>query len=137
MDAISSVAWRHEASALAAVTGLNLPVALQCVGGRHEVLLRVLHRFAERYRSGEPQLLQGDLPDGARAISAACHSLRGACASVGALGLAVAAQRLESELSVVGKLDDAAADRCRRLQSELQAFVARLLTALAQEDTRH
>ncbi|MBG6082198.1 PAS domain S-box-containing protein [Rubrivivax gelatinosus] len=61
---------------LAAVEGLDIQAALRNVGGRAAVLGRVLEQFVLRYQDGAGEL---DLR--------AAHSLRGACAIVGAAAL--------------------------------------------------
>lgn len=115
--------------ALAAVDGLDLPAALQLFGGNLPMLERILQRFADRYRGGDPGL-RGDMPPAdASMLRSACHSLRGACAMIGASLLSSALRELELAAEAGG---DAAwlADQGRRLDTELQALVADIEDAL-------
>ncbi len=70
---------------LAAVEGLNVARALVNVGGQAGVLRRVLDRFVQAYAEGAGTL------DRERA-----HSLRGACAAIGAVDLQAALQAYEA-----------------------------------------
>jgi CheY-like chemotaxis protein len=72
---------------LAAIDGLDLSDALQHVGGNEALLVRVLTGFVEAYPQGDPGLQAAVTAGGAIDAAAACHSLRGACAAIGANGL--------------------------------------------------
>jgi len=75
---------------LADLPGLDVAAALRVVNGDAAVLERVLHRFSVTYAAGCPELAAvGSAAERARA-AARCHSLRGACATVGACSLAEA-----------------------------------------------
>ena len=69
---------------LAAIDGLDSGAALRHVGGKLALLSRVLTGFVDAYPQGEPALQAAAAARDALALAAACHSLRGACASVGA-----------------------------------------------------
>jgi CheY-like chemotaxis protein len=70
---------------LAVVEGLDMDQAMRSVGGKLPLLLRVLDQFVQKYQHGV-----GELDD------QIAHSLRGACATVGATHLQAALVRYES-----------------------------------------
>ncbi|WP_374562988.1 PAS domain-containing protein [Ideonella sp.] len=82
---------------LASVPALNLPQALDNLGGSPVALERVLASFVKAYRHGVPGLLGEPAPD-AEPWRALCHSLRGACSAIGAEALARQTQALEQQL---------------------------------------
>lgn len=86
---------------LQSVEGLDIEHGLRHVGGRHQLLLRVLRSFTQTYPEGLPALLQTPTPELWASWRASCHSLRGACATVGALPLGLALQNLEPALDEV------------------------------------
>ncbi len=119
------------ADRLAAVPGLDVARGLRNLGGSTAALERVLKRFVATYREGEPALESA--PDAAQrpAWRSACHSLRGACATVGAEALQAQAHALEQALDE-GCSDEAfLAAQGRALQTALGALIASLGTALA------
>ena len=73
---------------LAAIEGLDITVAMRHMGDNLPGLAQVLRQFAATYQAGMPQLLvAADAQDPAAQAHArrqASHSLRGACASIGA-----------------------------------------------------
>ncbi|WP_395703541.1 PAS domain-containing protein [Aquabacterium sp.] len=83
---------------LAEVAGFDLVRALRNVGGQVHTLERVLQSFVKRYRSGEPAMLQLADPAQREAARNATHSLRGACATIGAHELHQGLQALEQTL---------------------------------------
>ena len=101
---------------LAQVPGLATEQALAGMNGHPSVLQRVLQQFCRHYADGEPLLLQP--PDGPETLArwhGACHALRGACAAVGAHGLAQQLMGLEQRLA-------AAADGPVALPLDVQAL---------------
>jgi PAS domain S-box-containing protein len=105
---------------LSVIVGLDTAGALRRLGGRHSIYLPVLQRFAALYG---PQatlwgdtLLQGGDP---AALARAMHSLRGACAAVGADDLAAQAQALE-DACAAGAADNVG------LQADLAEHAARI-----------
>ena len=115
---------------LALVPGFDLAAALHNVGDRLPLLVRVLNRFVATYRHGEPALTRVDATDPVMVWAAACHSLRGACATAGASLLPPLLQTFESELqhgADVGVL----AERALQVQSQLLSLVAALEHELA------
>ena len=105
-------------SRLAAVPGFDLAQALSHVGGQAEVLARVLARFVTAYAHGEPALVD----PAARARWPACaHSLRGACAAVGARGPLSALDAFERDLAdgVDGPVVAASAQRVHQALLDL------------------
>ena len=83
---------------LAAVAGLNVERALVLVGGRHGLLERVLRRFAQTMRGGIHALSPQVQADRLHVLAESCHSLRGACATIGASRLAADTAALEEAL---------------------------------------
>ncbi len=83
---------------LAEVAGFDVVRALRNVGGQPPTLERVLRSFVRRYRHGEPAMLQLALGTEREAARDAAHSLRGACATVGAQPLHQGLQALEQAL---------------------------------------
>jgi len=119
---------------LAAVPGLEAERALRHVGGQPAVLQKVLARFVDTYGGGAPAL--GWVEDGpARAQArAASHSLRGACAAIGATALAQAMADFEARLAEDAPPRDEVAELAiagRRLHDELRALTTALHAALA------
>ncbi|MGM9487424.1 response regulator [Ideonella sp. YS5] len=100
---------------LAAVEGLDVGRALQLLGGEPRLLRRVLECFVETY-GGPPVGLS----------RARAHSLRGACASVGAVGLELALHAFERAVAD-GEQATAQADA---IESELRSLTARLQAEL-------
>ena len=125
----------HEASPqpllmrLAAVEGFDLGVALRNVGGSELALERVLRTFIRRYRAGDADLCQAEAPDTLARWRASCHSLRGACATVGAASLPRGFGAFEESLrsgADVAQLAPAA----QSLNDELMRVVTALAAAL-------
>ncbi len=117
---------------LASVPGLDVASALKHVGGKEEVLRRVLGRFVNTYRAGEATMLQihGQAVASAAQLRSACHSLRGACAAIGAGSLLQQIDgfeaRLDSGAAVKSLVNDGHA-----LSEALQALTAALTSVLA------
>jgi CheY-like chemotaxis protein len=114
---------------LAGIDGFDVAVGLRNMGDQPATLQRVLHRFAETYAEGDLALLAAAVRADGVALLAACHSLRGACASVGAGDLLRQVQALEQAQG-----QDAAADTvvglARGLHADLRQTVARLRAEL-------
>jgi two-component system sensor histidine kinase/response regulator len=83
---------------LAAVEPLNLPLALQGVKGRWPLLQRALATFASTYERGAPALLERVQDGDWDACQEVCHSLRGACGTIGAQGLCRQIEAVEAAL---------------------------------------
>jgi HPt (histidine-containing phosphotransfer) domain-containing protein len=66
-----------------AVPGFDLGATLQQLGGRRDILLRTLERFARLYANGVEALRAPVGPDPRAAWREASHTLRGACAQTG------------------------------------------------------
>ena len=116
---------------LARIPGFDSARALANLGGQLPVLVRILQRFAETYHAGLPELLDTAAGESARVAAwrAACHSVRGALATIGAVALEQQASALEAAL----KATDAhasAQDAARQLHEGVLAFVARLQAEL-------
>ena len=115
---------------LAAIGGYDVASGLRNVGGQMAVLARVLRRFVETYRDGEPALRAPAAPDTAPRWLAACHPLRSACGAVGATQLVLAVQAFEQALAASPDAL-ALATQARRLDDDLAALARRLQTELA------
>ncbi len=114
---------------LAAVDGFDLGVALRNVGGSELALERVLRTFIRRYQDGDPALRQTDAPDTLARWRASCHSLRGACSTIGAASLPRSFGTFEESLrsgADVAQLAHAA----KTLNDELMRVVNALAAAL-------
>jgi signal transduction histidine kinase/DNA-binding response OmpR family regulator/HAMP domain-containing protein len=72
---------------LSRVEGLDLASALRHVGGQLPLLERLLRVFVANYGAGEPAFLLPAAEDSVARWRSASHSLRGACAAVGAMTL--------------------------------------------------
>ncbi|MET0283778.1 MAG: PAS domain-containing protein [Polyangiales bacterium] len=69
---------------LQAVAGLDYASTLERWGGLDAVTTRVLDSFAKLYEHGVPQLVEAARAGDDETLQRECHSLRGACAAVGA-----------------------------------------------------
>jgi HPt (histidine-containing phosphotransfer) domain-containing protein len=92
-------------------------------------LERVLRRFVDMYRNGEPALLASDERDVVARSRDVSHSLRGACAAAGATRLAEQLQAFERELSASTEVP-VPLSRARRLHEDLVVLVSRLAAEL-------
>jgi CheY-like chemotaxis protein len=107
------------------IAGLDLALALRSIGGRMDVLQRVLRQFAGHYRAGsvhlEAMVADGDLA----AAAATAHSIKGAASAIGAVRLPQLAEALCVAVAQSWPLTDTA-DAAHALQYELNAVVADL-----------
>jgi two-component system sensor histidine kinase/response regulator len=87
---------------LSRLPGFSLERGLAAVGGRLGVLLRLLRMFAGSYRVGDPALEKALRDADAEAMYVAAHSIRGACATVGAISAEQLAARLEARVRALG-----------------------------------
>ena len=118
------------AQRLAAVQGLDTTQALFNVGGQEAALRRVLSRFVHTYRNGEPDLLQTNAADSALRWRTACHSLRGACSSIGATLLQQQLSAFETRLAGDNVATPQGAAEARAAHEALMAVVAAIAAAL-------
>jgi CheY-like chemotaxis protein len=114
---------------LAAVNGLDTAQALFNVGGQEAALRRVLGRFVHTYRDGEPALLQAGAADTVGRWRVACHSLRGACGSIGATLLQQHLTAFEAELGAEAATPAQVAE-ARVVHDELVALTTAIASAL-------
>jgi PAS domain S-box-containing protein len=113
---------------LSAIDGFDVDSGVRSVGGL-AVLRRILDQFVQAYRSGVPRLAATADGDERAACAAACHSVRGACATIGAITLAGDLGLFEATLDMA--IDAATlAVRGRRLDEELVALVGAIDDAL-------
>lgn len=116
---------------LAAIDGFDVHVALRNVGGQMPSLERVLASFVRTYQAGEPQLLQAPTETAGPRLRALLHTLRGVCATIGAvqvlhelsaLDMALQANSPAGQLAhVAGRVHQGLAALARQLQTELEA----------------
>ena len=107
-----------------------MQAALHRLGGQQDALLRVLTRFVQTYRSGEPGLQQADDSAAVTRWRGICHALGSACGSVGASTLAQALADFAATLVEAATPLDQLAQQARALNAELQIFVDHLALAL-------
>ena len=119
---------------LPAIAGIDAATALSYVGGRTDILHRVLRQFAQHYADAlvdlAPRLDAGDLAT----VHAAAHSVKGASASIGAMRLLALAQALEGAVALRRPHPEMAA-ALAALQRELALLVARIDETLNSADT--
>lgn len=82
---------------LAQLKGFDVETALQNLAYQEDMLRRVLRRFSETYRAGVPILFSADMAT-AEELRTTCHSIRGACAAIGATRLVVTVDALKAAL---------------------------------------
>jgi two-component system sensor histidine kinase/response regulator len=114
---------------LAAVQPLNLPLALQGVKGRWPLLQRVLATFAATYERGAPDLLELAQDGDWDAFQEVCHSLRGACGTIGAQGLCRQIEAVEAAMVAPGA-DTVVQTQAAQLHHALQDLSRTLRAAL-------
>jgi len=114
------------AGTLRRIDGLDVDAALRNLGEQPQLVARVLRRFAAQYRQGLP-LLRG-LPAGVSrpALAAACHAVRGACATIGTLLLAGEIDALEQKLQQPDADIDALATAALAVDTGLQELAAQI-----------
>jgi CheY-like chemotaxis protein len=116
---------------LAGIDGLDLARGLHSVGGRVEILERVLRSFVETYGNGETALLGDASAATLDRWPALCHSLRGACATIGASSLDEQLRALEHALH--GPVDpQRLAASGRHLREDLRELTEQLAVQLGE-----
>ncbi len=121
--------------ALQALPDFDASGLFQRLSGREALVLKVLQGFVQQYAQGMPALVLPEASD--QALAGAAHSLRGAAATLGALGLQRQATALElraqaepgREANVPALRQQAVA-----LNQALRALVAQLASALARAE---
>ncbi len=118
-------------SAIAAVDGIDIDVALANVANQLPLLIRMMRRFAATYRHGLPELLDssGDAQDLGLRWRTVCHSIRGALGTVGATALLGEVEALERELGAAAARSELI-ERGRRLHDGFVALVGRVEAAV-------
>jgi CheY-like chemotaxis protein/HPt (histidine-containing phosphotransfer) domain-containing protein len=115
---------------LAAVKGFDVEQALHNVGGQMTILVRVLGRFVQTYSAGAPALLQADDPEALAHWRSTSHTLRGACATIGATLLAEQLQAFERDVNDGNRPLPQLALHARWLQKDLIALTSALAAEL-------
>ena len=106
---------------LAALPGLDVEAALRRVNGKRELLWRLLDEFRTR-NADEAETMAADLAGGdVTAVAAAAHRIKGAAATLGAIEIAAAAERIERSVRGEAAPDDAL-DALRRAMKRLAAL---------------
>jgi CheY-like chemotaxis protein len=116
---------------LASAPGLHVDQALRFAGGQTVTLERVMRRIAGNYAQGLPELAQPLSPDTQAHWAAACHSARGAWATVGAVELVADLHSLEHGL-LHGADRVATAALAGRIQQQVLALVAHIQRSLGE-----
>jgi two-component system sensor histidine kinase/response regulator len=98
---------------------------LKHVGGQISTLTRALNRFVSTYRHGAPELVHPGAIDNAQQWKDICHSLRGACGTIGATRLRQELMDFEQSL-VAAPTDPSLATRAEQIHGELLALVQQL-----------
>jgi HPt (histidine-containing phosphotransfer) domain-containing protein len=112
------------------VVGLDIDLALRGLRGDIRLLERVMRSFVNNYSEGEPVLLEPIGAGMSAAWLAASHSLRGACAAVGATTLEHAL--LKFELAVAASPGNPELEKqAHALQDGLMNFVDQLRRSLS------
>jgi signal transduction histidine kinase/CheY-like chemotaxis protein/HPt (histidine-containing phosphotransfer) domain-containing protein len=114
---------------LAAVDGIDVDTGLHLLREQPLVLAQILRTFVASYRDGVADLARTGSAQERTQCAAACHSVRSACASIGATALARDLASFEASLAGAG--DGAAlASTGVRLNEVLMTLTARLAAAL-------
>jgi len=118
------------AQRLAAVPGFDLERALRNLGGQLDTAARVLRSFVRTYAAqAAPEILQATGPDPVPHWREQCHSIRGACATIGATALEAELLAFERALAQPGETAPRA-EQALQLQRRLHALAAELDAAL-------
>ncbi|MET0382479.1 MAG: response regulator [Burkholderiaceae bacterium] len=117
---------------LRGVGGLDVERALRGVGGMASLLERAVESFVKTYAGGCAELAVANQGDDVARWGAACHSLRGALAAIGATDLAAQTHRFEQELRASAEPRQPATQAlgALRLQAQLLGLVASLESVL-------
>ena len=110
--------------------GLDLPRALRHADGSVRTLQRLLRAFVHHREAPAWQLIDAATGEPAPHWREACHALRGACATIGALDLHDRLLGLERQAAQARADDAAPGEALRRVHAALDGFVARLAAAL-------
>jgi two-component system, sensor histidine kinase and response regulator len=114
---------------LAGVQGLDPSQGMDNAGGHSEIFERMMNAFVRHFSGGVPELVQPPSEHFIDSLRATCHSMRGACVTIGASRLNAELLDLERSLHAAADVQ-ALAEKARRVQDELLRFVAQLSAAL-------
>ena len=115
---------------LAQLPGYDVQRALRNVGGRIDILARVLRRFVDTYGAGLQPPAEAGADGRPAAWSAQVHSLLGACGSIGAVQLHERLQVFDAALRARQPMPELAA-QAQALHEEVVALAAALKAELA------
>ncbi len=108
------------------VPGLNLADSLDRMGGREDVLLRLLGKFRNGQRDAPQQLQEAAEAGDMETMQSIVHTLKGAAANLGLEELATAAGLLEASLRT-GESPQLEMQRLDRVHARLMNYLDRLL----------
>ena len=129
----AAVAAPAPLAGLPLIAGIDAALTMRYLGGRVDVVRRVLRQFAAHYEQGLPQLGQALARGDWAAAKALAHSIKGASASIGAARLPGLAATLEEVIAQQrGPAEVAAA--AKAMVDELGALVASLQAALTEAE---
>ena len=122
---------------LGELSGIDIDIALKSVAGQMPLLAKVLKRVVLTYSAGAPELIDhtGSDAEQLRRWSGACHSMRGALASIGATRIAAELAVMESALADAAGSGNAVSlaelrDAGRRIHDDLTALVRAIADTL-------
>ena len=118
---------------LSTVPGMDPTRGMKLFAGNANAYARVMRRFLATYAQDVPQIALAVASRSAAELSAAMHSVRGACGSVGAIELEAEAAALEA-LAKRSPWTPDMVDRARDLQQRLSRTVDRIKAVLTEED---
>ncbi len=124
----ASTVQRPLGERLAEVPGFSLVQGLSHVANKMDALVRVLRTFLASYRNGVPGLLEAVTRGDRAAIMTSCHSIRGACSTVGVIAAADLAAALELMAESMDVL--ALTEGAQLVHDELMTVVGRLALEL-------
>jgi CheY-like chemotaxis protein len=120
---------------LAGIDGFDVAQGLRNVGGQLRLLARVLRSFVSNYSNGAAMLVDKPGSDAVARWREVCHSLHGACATIGAASLDGALLEFERRLSSTAD-PRLLAEQAREVNDKLLLLVGQLRAALeAREST--
>ncbi len=115
-----------EVAVLEGVPGLNLADSLSRMGGKREMLLRLLRKFRAGQSDVVEKLRQAAAEGGRDSMQSLVHTLKGAAANLGLEELATAAGMLEASLRE-GEPPQLELQRLERVHGRLMGYLEKLL----------
>ncbi len=116
---------------LAMLPGFSLTQGLVSVGGDFDRLVRILRAFIGQYRDGDAALVEAAHLGNLAELRSRTHSIRGACATVGALAASELARSLELAAAPMSDMQSLPLD-AQQLHATLQQLAAAIACELSQ-----